>query len=69
VDPYGNLAADIIIDAILIASGQSPASERVRNEEKLWLQSEQCRRWALVIGVDIETALRHPDSLVKLEKG
>jgi hypothetical protein len=69
VDPYGNLAADIIIDAILIAYGKSPASRKSRNEARQWLGSEQCQRWAGVIGVDIETALNHKDSLARLEKG
>jgi hypothetical protein len=42
IDPHVNLAIDIIIDAILIASGQSPASNKSRNEAMRWLRGEQC---------------------------
>jgi hypothetical protein len=69
IDPYANLVADIIIDAIHIASGQSPATnDTQRAEEIYWLRGETCRRWAQTIGVDIEVALGHKDSLVKLER-
>lgn len=68
IDPYANLATDTIIDAIFIASGQSPASKKSRLEAAHWLRSEQCQRWARVIGVEIGAALAHRDSLVKLEE-
>jgi hypothetical protein len=67
INPYFNLTADIIIDAIMIASGQSPADDKSRTEATRWLQGETCRRWAGVIGVDIEVALAHQDCLVELE--
>lgn len=66
IDPYLNLTADIIIDAILIATGQKNGISQT--EAARWLRSEQCQRWAGVIGVNIEAALFHKDSLVRLEK-
>ncbi len=68
IDPYANLVADIIIDAILIASNQSSANNDIRAEAACWLQSKTCQRWAGAIGVDIEMAMKHRDSLVKLER-
>lgn len=68
INPYTNLAADIITDAILIASGQSLASNTERIKAQRWLWSEQCQRWAGVIGVDIRSALGHRDSLAGLDQ-
>jgi hypothetical protein len=67
-DPYTNLVTDIIIDAILMVSGQSPAkNDKVLCEAILWLQSETCQRWSLIAGIDIRAAMEHKDSLVRLE--
>jgi hypothetical protein len=68
MDPFENLAAGIIIDALLIASGRSRASDKRRAEEASGLRGKTCQRWAGVIGVDIRAALEHEDSLVRLEE-
>lgn len=65
VDPYINLAANIIIDTILIATGKKNGISQT--EAACWLRSEQCQRWAGVIGVDIRATLSHKNSLVRLE--
>lgn len=63
IDPYVNLAADIIIDAILISTGKKNGTSQT--EAARWLRSEQCQRWAGVIGVDIKAALNHKNSLMR----
>lgn len=67
IDPHINFVADVIIDAILIASGQSPASDEQRANDVLWLQGETCLRWSDMAGVDIRAVMNHPDSLIRLE--
>jgi hypothetical protein len=68
IDPYANLVSDIITNALLVASGQTTASEKEVAEAVCWLRSETCQRWALTIGVDLRVALEHKDSLVKLDE-
>jgi hypothetical protein len=67
MNPYANLAADIIIDALLIASGQGDGSAEERAEASSWIRGEQCYRWAGVIGIDLDVALRHKDCVLRIE--
>jgi hypothetical protein len=67
MNPYANLAADIIIDALLIASGQGAGSDKERAEALSWIRGEQCYRWAGTIGIDLDVALKHKDCVLGIE--
>lgn len=57
-DPYCHLAADIIIEAVMLVIGQAAGNDYDRARALLFLQSEKCRRWAGVVGVNWEAAMK-----------
>jgi hypothetical protein len=68
VDPYKNLVSDIIIDALLIISGQAVADDKKRREALDFIHSEKCKRWSEVLGINLMANLNHKDSKIKIEE-
>lgn len=65
IDPYKNLVADIIKDAVLIAPGEVDANEKVYAEAIHFLRSEKCKRWAGALGINWRETINHKKSLIR----